>query len=114
MSTLQPSNVVNLRKQFFAMRSRSDIANLLGISELHLILCLYKNKNNSYKTFFIKKKTGGLRVISAPNPALKKIQRKLNQVLQEVFQPYRSTSVQGFTFNRSVITNAKAHLDQRV
>ena len=64
-----------------------------------------------YKTFDIPKKSGGTRQISTPITALKIIQRKLNQVLQAVYQT--KPSVHGFVSSKNVVTNAQNHVKKR-
>lgn len=64
-----------------------------------------------YEKFHIRKKSGGLRTISAPITAIKIIQRKLSQVLYSVYLP--KASVHGFVPSRSIVTNAQQHVHQR-
>jgi RNA-directed DNA polymerase len=64
-----------------------------------------------YEQFYIRKKTGGLRVISAPISAIKLIQRKLSQVLYSVYTP--KAPVHGFVPSRSIVTNAQQHVRKR-
>ena len=95
-----------LRNKFQALKSRDDVADLLEVDSRELRFYLYKA--HSYRTFFLKKRSGGLRRISSPANALKIIQRKLNQVLQAV---YRARSpVHGFARTRSLRSNAARHL----
>lgn len=63
-----------------------------------------------YHDFFIAKKTGGKRHISAPVNGLKAIQTYLNIIFQAIYEP--SPWAMGFTPNRSVVDNAKAHIGQ--
>lgn len=63
-----------------------------------------------YTTFSIPKKSGGQREISAPVPTLKAILWPMNEILASVYEP--RTCVMGFTRNRSVVDNAKAHMGQ--
>jgi RNA-directed DNA polymerase len=101
-----------LKKRFYQLRTRKDIAALLDISDYQLRYHLYiYPRKQVYTTFKIPKKSGGYRSISAPKTAIKIIQQKLNQVLRSVYQPKPSTH--GFTVNKSIITNAKQHLRQR-
>ncbi len=60
-----------------------------------------------YKTFHIRKKSGGVREINAPCYQLKTILYILNKVFKAVYTPSRAAM--GFTEERSVVTNASLH-----
>ncbi len=100
------------RDAFFALSSREDVASLLGVSNKHLCIVLYKNKARChYRTFEIPKKGGGTRAISAPPEQLKHLQRRLNNVLALVFSP--RACVHGFRHRRSIVSNASEHCGRR-
>lgn len=66
------------------------------------------NSKSRYKSFDIRKKSGGVRTIHAPISGLKHILKPLNLILQYVSQPhYRAT---GFVVGRSIADNAKYHV----
>jgi len=69
------------------------------------------SKKSKYQTFNIPKKSGGHRVIQAPNRSLKKIQRLLNHCFQEMYSPYPQTT--GFVPKRSVVSNAQHHIGKK-
>ena len=101
-----------LREKFYSLKKPTDIADLLGISYSELIYHIYLVQSEKrYKTFDIPKKSGGTRQISTPITALKIIQRKLNQVLQAVYQT--KPSVHGFVSSKNVVTNAQNHVKKR-
>lgn len=101
-----------LAKQFYSLRLPGDVATLLDIKYKHLIYYLYIRKPaKQYKVFYIPKKSGGLRQINAPITPLKIIQKKLNQVLQSVYQP--KAPVHSFLADRSIVTNAYLHLKKK-
>jgi RNA-directed DNA polymerase len=101
-----------LKEGFHKLRTRKDIAALLQISDYQLRYHLYIYPHEkAYTTFKISKKSGGIRLISSPKTSLKIIQKKLNQVFKNVYQPKPSTH--GFTVDKSILTNAKQHLRQR-
>lgn len=103
---------VDLLKQFHALRTRQDLAELLEVTEERLIYHLYIfPSSRRYTSFQIPKKSGGTREISAPITSLKIIQRKLNQVLLAVYQP--KASVHGYVLSKGIVTNARMHLRQR-
>ncbi|MBD2016675.1 RNA-directed DNA polymerase [Microcoleus sp. FACHB-53] len=94
------------------MKTPRDVAQLLEIPYQRLVYHLYQVPlEERYLTFELKKKSGGVRIVSAPASALKLIQKKLNQVLQCAYQP--KPSVHGFTFSKNITTNAKAHTGKR-
>jgi RNA-directed DNA polymerase len=97
-----------LVKQFFALRTRQDVAELLEIDDSRLVYHLYiVSYSEKYTTFDIPKKSGGVRKISAPATALKIIQQKLNQVLQHVYES--KAPVHGFVYGKNIVTNAQMH-----
>lgn len=67
-----------------------------------------KIADKRYKTFQIKKKSGGIREINAPCYQLKIILYFLNKILKAVFTP--NDCVNGFAEGRSVVSNAQCHV----
>jgi RNA-directed DNA polymerase len=98
-----------LRDRFQQLTGFSDVADLLEITPRQL--GYYTHRGQVYKTFEIPKKRGGTRVISAPASKLIIIQRKLNQVLQAVYQPKRV--VTGFLPGKNIIWNCEPHVGKR-
>lgn len=77
-------------------------------------LFYYGNKSSAdrrYNTFFIKKKSGGVRTISAPCPLLKDVQRCLVLIFKSLFS--RNSWTYGFVDGLSVADNAKKHVGMR-
>jgi RNA-directed DNA polymerase len=104
--------VDEIREHFRNLRKREDIAELLEISDYQLRHHLYIFPiEKAYKEFKIPKRSKGYRLIHAPRTSLKIIQRKLNQVLNCIYQPKPSTY--GFTIGKSIIGNAEQHLQQK-
>jgi RNA-directed DNA polymerase len=68
-------------------------------------------KTTSYKQYNIKKKSGGERLISAPNYKLKTIQKCINEILNAVFTPHFTAT--GFVPNKSIVDNAKLHIGKQ-
>jgi hypothetical protein len=66
---------------------------------------------SSYKQYNIKKKSGGERLISAPNYKLKTIQKCINELLNAVFTPHFTAT--GFVPNKSIVDNAKMHIGKQ-
>jgi len=73
-----------------------------------------------YKQYHILKKKGGYREILAPNPVLKKIQRRLNYFLQAYYLWIKPSEIMGFIINpkylktkHSIIENAQMHVGKK-
>lgn len=113
MSLELESNPSALRQGFYGLESPRDIAKLFQIDFGRLVYHLHKTETKSrYRTFLIPKKSGGSRTISSPATALKIIQSKTNQVLQEVYP--RKDQVHGFLRGKSIFSNAAAHTRKRL
>ncbi|HKR81990.1 MAG TPA: reverse transcriptase domain-containing protein [Candidatus Saccharimonadales bacterium] len=91
-------------------QNRSDLAELLRIDVKTLTYLAYGN-GKRYEEFHIPRKSGGTRLISAPQGPLITVQRRLAKYLVEIYNP--PASVNGFTNDRSIVTNAVAHLRKR-
>lgn len=101
-----------LRERFRALVTARDVADLLEVRYDRLVWHLYgSDVSQRYVTFEVPKRAGGVREIRAPGSGLKALQRKLNQVLQAVYEP--RDSVHGFVHGRSVRSNAGAHTRRR-
>ncbi|HLP91313.1 MAG TPA: reverse transcriptase domain-containing protein [Nostocaceae cyanobacterium] len=109
---LLTDNPESLREKFYSLTTPMDIADLLDISYSRLVYHIYViQPDKRYKSFGIPKKTDGVRQITTPITALKIIQKKLNQVLQAVYNP--KPSVHGFVKGKNIVSNAKAHSKKR-
>jgi len=73
-----------------------------------IILKVFLSPNQNYRHYRLKKKTGGYRDISIPNPSLSRIQRAISAELTELVE--MNDCVHGFIRGRSIISNASAHL----
>ena len=95
--------------------SVEQIATFLGITISKLRFLAYNRKVSKvshYKRFYMAKKSGGKRLISAPMPLLKSVQyRILNDLLYKL--TIQDTAY-GFVPNRSIVDNAKQHIGQSV
>jgi len=95
--------------------SVEQIATFLGITISKLRFLAYNRKVSKvshYKRFYMAKKSGGQRLISAPMPLLKSVQyRILNDLLYKL--EIQDTAY-GFVPNRSIVDNAKQHIGQSV
>jgi RNA-directed DNA polymerase len=97
-----------LSVQFKSLKTPADIATLLEVTPR--VLGFYLHRKSNYKVFRIRKRSGGMRVISSPVTPLKIIQRKLNQVLHAVY--VGRAPVHGFVRGRNIVTNASRHVDR--
>ena len=68
-------------------------------------------RSRIYRRFDVAKAGGGARTITAPDNRLKMIQRSILDLLHPFYQPRRP--VHGFVDDRSVLSNAEAHLKRR-
>lgn len=101
-----------LHDQFYLLRTRLDVAKLLGVPLRFLTAVLYRDGvEKYYSSWQIKKKSGGVRTICAPHSHVYLLQQRLNRVLQSIYTPKAST--QGFVRGRSVVSNAKPHVGRR-
>jgi retron-type reverse transcriptase len=91
------------------------LAQAMGITIPELrFLCYHRDVATSthYKRFGIRKKSGGIRIISAPMPRLKAAQYwVLHNVLNKLSH---HDAAHGFVQQRSILTNAKQHLQKEV
>ena len=74
------------------------------------IIFINKEKNN-YNTFILPKRNGGIRDINAPKYYLKFLQKNVLELIKEYYNPLEC--VMGFVDGRSIIDNAKIHVDSR-
>ncbi|MEK4219875.1 MULTISPECIES: retron Ec67 family RNA-directed DNA polymerase/endonuclease [unclassified Bacillus (in: firmicutes)] len=102
--------------KFNDIETRNDLADFLKIPKSQLSYLLYfKDVNNSYTSFDISKKNGGIRKIKAPTDELKEIQRKLAEALYKHREKKQNNNniSHAFKKDKSIITNAKIHRNKR-
>ncbi len=92
-----------------------DLADAMNISvgELRFLTFSRKtSKTTHYRRFYIRKKTGGQRLISAPMPRLKAAQK---WVMNNILYPVElHNAAHGFIPKRSIISNAEPHVGKKV
>lgn len=104
--------------------TKPELARLLGVKASFLTYVLYVLKpSTQYESFEIPKKSGGARTIWAPSEKLKSLQTALSTLLQDCIEEINkkkpedkspnSTLSHGFVRERSIITNAMAHLNKK-
>lgn len=103
-----------------AATSIRDVARLLNYKPKALAYLLYRlTPQAKYRSFEIPKRAGGLRQIKAPIPALKLLQRRLSDLLQNCIDEINAARnrkdrvAHGFRRRRSIITNAQRHRHRR-
>ena len=97
---------------FVNARTRRDVARVLNISYGKMIYHLYKSPlENKYREFSVPKKSGGERVICAPNGVIKSLQRRLADLLYVIHD--RKPSAHGCIPKRGIRTNAEKHARSR-
>jgi retron-type reverse transcriptase len=113
-----------IKTAFAAMKSRADFLELLNYAKPLIYgsasisfklkqITYYANplrSKKSYKEFRIKKKSGGIRTICAPENGLKAIQKIIGVILQCVFEPNKAAK--GFVAGKSIVDNAREHVGQ--
>lgn len=96
-----------------------DFANMLGYKPNAISYILYQlSDNEKYNKFYISKKSGGKRLICAPNPHLLMLQRRIAEMLykcrSEIDAEYNFKPIShGFRKQYSILTNAKPHRARR-
>ena len=98
---------------------RNELADLLGVTHQKFTYILYvKHVENMYSSFEIPKKSGGVRLINAPDKNLKYIQQKLADELYKyrnrLLNEKKITGVShAFEKRKNIFTNAKEHRNKR-
>lgn len=98
--------------QFLALNDARELARFLGVAyEMFTFLLYRKPAAGRYKSFTITKKNGQPRLIEAPIKPIRSMQRRLADVLLEIYRPRKA--VFGFVGGRSIVGNAEAHTNRR-
>jgi RNA-directed DNA polymerase len=100
--------------------SKSELADMLDVNISFFTQTLYRyDIKTQYTKFSIKKKSGGERIINAPKDELKDIQSRLSNLLLDcndglnVLHNRKASLSHGFARERSIITNAAMHRNQK-
>jgi len=88
----------------------NHLAQLLGRTNGYLA-SVVNSPESHYRSFKIPKRRGGYREISAPYPALLQCQRWINDNILSKKKIHRYAH--GFVSNKSIITNARQHLNKK-
>lgn len=106
-----------LADRMLAVRQPKDLAQVLRLTPAQLEALAAKA---TYSVFTMPKRDGSIRLIEDPVPALKAVQRMLNDLLQSVYYFERSEAAFGFVVNpaddpspRHIVTHAERHMGCR-
>jgi retron-type reverse transcriptase len=97
------------------LHSGEDVAKAMGIALSSLRWLTYHRKSATlvhYHRYSVAKKTGGVRFISAPKPALKKAQRWIFEKILGWLET--EPQAHGFVSDHSIVTNATSHVGKAV
>ncbi len=122
---LSEEQTQKIREHFKGLKTKSELLELLNYVKSVIYksgaqpfilpqLNFYCNPNKHaerYIVFNIKKKSGGDRVIHAPNKGLMKIQECLKVIFECVVEV--SSHAKGFVKGRSIVDNAKEHVGHK-
>lgn len=96
----------------YKIENNKQLAALLGISTAKLTYYAYHlSDSEKYSTFTIKKRSGGERLIEAPNKGLKDIQKKISDVFEQNYKP--RSCVFAYIKKRDIVEHAATHIGQR-
>lgn len=122
MKALTAEQIAEIKAKFSALNDKQDLFELINfIFELkkyekinyftfiHFVNPEFSAKNR-YHSFSIKKKSGGERIINAPNAILKKILDAIHILLTIYAKTHDKAT--GFVQGKSVVDNAKMHLNR--
>lgn len=119
---MQEHHITYLKNRFLKVQNTEDLAHVLDIARIYLSegrmskisfkQLIYfahpKYCNTRYDHFTVKKKNGDERMIFSPHNELKKIQRALNFILQNIV--YHHSAATGFIKGKSIVDNANNHV----
>lgn len=101
-------------------QSLTDLAKLLGFTPKGMSYVLYKmDPAKKYRSFEIPKKSGGVRIINAPEPQLALLQTRLAELLYACVHERKQENARfwfashGFHKGRTIISNAEVHRRRR-
>lgn len=115
-----PLSEVPALKTLKATVTRRGLAKLLGFRLSTFAYILFQQRTAPrYTVFQIPKRNGGTRTIKAPDDALKLLQRRHSDLLQDCLAEINETQgrkdkiAHGFKRDRSITTNARQHRKRR-
>lgn len=110
------NNLAALQKHNLPVfNNENELADAIGIPLKELRFLSFNRKVSTvshYRKFYIPKKSGGKRLISAPMPRLKHVQY---WILENIFNKIAvHPAVHGFALQRSIVSNAQPHIGKAV
>lgn len=94
-----------------AIESFEDLASALGVTTGHLRRLVFKERQFFFREKEIPKKNGDTRKIYVPNHQILYIQKKLNIILNNSYNPHFTAF--GFIEGKNTVNNAQRHLRKR-
>jgi RNA-directed DNA polymerase len=95
--------------EYYYKKIKINKKNVLDLKTISFLL--FNQKEEKYTTYTFYKKNGSLRTISAPQKKLKLLQQVINECIQDCYSP--RSAIHGFVKERSIVTNAKNHVNRR-
>lgn len=96
----------------YMIENNKALAELLGLTTAKLTYYAYFLRDeHKYNSFTIKKRTGGDRLIEAPNKGLKDIQKLIANFLEKSYSP--RACVYAYVRKRGIVEHAVTHIGQR-
>lgn len=99
---------------YAAINSINALSKMLG-EHKKTLLHFSMDSSRFYKEIAIKKKSGGVRLITNPHTKLKKIQRKINKKIlsKVIYPPFLHGSIKDINSPRTSISNTRPHLKSK-
>lgn len=112
------SQIINeYQKELEQLQKLTNLRSLcryLGVSYLETKKLLFRlSSSEKYKQFSIPKRNGEKREINAPIGLTLEIQKKLYEILTNIYELNLKASVHGFVLKRDILTNAKNHCGKK-
>jgi RNA-directed DNA polymerase len=110
------NNIATLQKHSLPVfANETALATAMGVDLKELRFLAFNRKVSTvshYRKFYMPKKSGGQRMISAPMPRLKKVQYWILENLLNKVALHKA--VNGFVAKRSIVTNAQPHVGKHL
>ncbi|MBA1204163.1 RNA-directed DNA polymerase [Pseudomonas capeferrum] len=96
----------------YKIASNKELAALLGVSTAKLTYyAYYLADSEKYRAFTIKKRSGGDRLIEAPNKGLKDLQKRFADLVEQNYKP--RACVFAYVKDKGIVEHATTHVGQR-